>query len=116
MDNPKIKIVSIKPATIKTPIWEKSHKAARERFEKLPLDIQEKYKPVLEKLLARSAKSADNGLDVSQVTSLVLKILKKKNPKSSYCVGITSHMSAVFNKLPVELQIKIAKMALHLCK
>lgn len=113
IDNPKIKIVSIKPATIKTPIWEKSHKAARERFEKLPLNIQEKYKPILEKLLARSEKSAENGLEVSKVTSLVLKILNTDNPKKSYPVGTTSHIAAIFGKLPVEWQVKIAKKAMH---
>lgn len=114
INNPKIKIVSIKPATIKTPIWDKSHKIAQNNFENLPSNIQNKYKDVLRKLLKSSKLSAQNGIDVSKVAKLVLKIIQMKNPKMSYCVGITSHISVWFSRLPIELQTKISQAVLKM--
>ncbi len=116
LGNPKIKIISIKPASVKTPIWEKSNTAALERFEKLPENIQAKYRPTLEKLLKNSAKNTTCAIEVEVISKLVLKILNSKSPKSSYCVGLGSHIGAIMHKLPIKLQSGLAKFALKLMK
>lgn len=109
LDNPDIKIISIKPAVVKTPIWEKSYKSAFERFEKLPANIIEKYKSRLEKLLKKAENCIKFGLEAQDISNLVLKILNSKNPKHSYCIGFSSHFGAIINKLPISWQIKISK-------
>ncbi len=116
LNNPKIKIVSVKPASIKTPIWEKSNKAALERFEKLPPNIKKKYETILNKLLKNSEKNTTQAIDVRVISNLVLKILKSKNPKTSYCVGLGSHIGAFINKLPIGFQCNITKLALKFMK
>lgn len=109
IDNPDIKIVSIKPSVVKTPIWEKSYNAALKRFEKLPQEIQEKYNARLQRLLKKSENCIKFGLEPEAISQLILKILNCKNPKPSYCIGFGSHLGAIINKLPISWQIKLSK-------
>lgn len=112
IDNPKIKIVSIKPGVVKTPIWDKSHNLTRNKFEKLPENIKAKYQNALDKMLAMSEKSIGKGMNVELISNLVLKILKTKNPKMSYTIGLNSVIGAYFAKLPIDLQNIFAKFVL----
>ena len=110
LNNPKIKIVSIKPSVVQTPIWQKSYMKAQQRFEKLPFNIREKYSKRFKKLLEKSEANIKHGLKPEEVAKLVLKILNSQKPKSSYCIGFGSYIGVFINKLSPELQIKIAKI------
>ena len=95
-----IKVVSIQPGTIQTPIWEKSVKTNLSIFETLPEECLEKYAPELNLLETNAKKSNDKGLAPSEVARLVSKVLKMKNPKPCYTVGFDAFMITIFAKLP----------------
>lgn len=112
MNNPKIKIVSIKPGVVKTPIWEKSLNAAKERFEKLPQKAKDKYTPKVTALLDNMQKGVSKGIDADDTAELVIKILNNKNPRMSYNIGLGAHLGEFLSKLPDGLQNFILKHTL----
>ena len=109
MDNPNIKIVSIKPGIVKTPIWEKSLNAAYQRLNKLPDEAKNKYKQKLNILLEKVKKSIKYGKDPQDVANLVLKVLNKKNPKLSYNIGIGAYIGELLSKFSPDFQCFILK-------
>jgi short-subunit dehydrogenase len=105
-----IKIVSIKPGVIKTPIWEKSIPAARENFAKLPAEAQEKYTQKLDRMLKYAEASIKKGLCPDVVAKKTLCALKAKHPKMSYNVGVGAYIGCFLGKLSEELQHKLTRM------
>lgn len=101
--NPSIKVVSIKPGTIKTPIWDKSTKSNQEFIRELPSGCLEKYKKELNLIERNAYKSNEKGQKPEDVANLVSKILKMKNPKSSYTVGLDAFWVVLFAKLPLNI-------------
>jgi NAD(P)-dependent dehydrogenase (short-subunit alcohol dehydrogenase family) len=103
IDNPNIKIVSIKPGVIKTPIWNKSVKKALNLYKYLPQQALEKYKNEIE-LLKASAKTNDiKGIHPKQVSKLIIKIIRTKKPRPSYTVGLKAFLLMQFVKLPCSI-------------
>lgn len=99
----KIKVISIKPASIRTPIWEKSVEKARTNLNDLNKTRFDKY---TKDLIALEKHALDNnvkGLSVNVVTKCIYKVIKTKNPKSSYNVGFQSHIADFISRLPLEL-------------
>lgn len=101
--NPSIKIVSVKPGTIKTPIWDKSVKNNSEFFQELPTACLEKYKKELNLLERNAYNSNEKGERPEKVAKLVSKIIKTKNPKASYTVGLDAFWVVLFAKLPLNI-------------
>lgn len=112
LNNDKIKIVSIKPAIIKTPIWDKSIKRAEEAFYKLPENIINKYQIRLMKLLKDLEKKIPNGLEPEKVADKVLNVMKNPNPKFSYDVGFGAIVSTIVGKLSEDLQKTLIKISM----
>ena len=107
-----IKVISIKPAVIKTPIWNKSVKRARELFEEQNETLKEKYIKDLLLMEKNALESNNTGLDVSKVAITVLKAVETANPKPSYCVGIKSNFAMTLQLLPQGLLNKLIKLKL----
>lgn len=101
--NPNIKVVSIKPGTIKTPIWDKSIKSNMEFFNELPTACIEKYKRELNLLERNAYNSNEKGESPEKVAALVSKILKMKNPNPSYTVGMDAFWVVLLAKLPLNV-------------
>lgn len=101
--NPEIKVVSIKPGTIKTPIWDKSMKSNLAFIRELPNACLEKYKKELNLLERNAYKSNEKGQNPEDVAKLVSQILKMKNPKPSYTVGSDAFWVVLFAKLPLNI-------------
>lgn len=99
-NNPRIKVVSVKPATIKTPIWEKSLKYNFEFLKELPSSCIEKYKKEMNLIERNAYTSSEKGESPKKVADLVSKILKMKNPKPSYTLGVDAFLIMLFAKLP----------------
>ena len=104
-----VKVVSIKPAVIKTPIWNKSIKRANENLEGLNETLLNKYKADLEYVEKHAQESANNGLDASYVVNTIVKIINTKNPKLSYNVGFKSVLADWASKLPQSIINAIVK-------
>ena len=102
-----IKVISIKPGVIATPIWEKSVNANLEYLENC-----DDYEKELEFVKNNALKNTKKGLPVSKVADLVVKIDTLKNPKSSYTVGNDAKFAQILSLLPQDLVNKIIKFGM----
>ena len=102
-----IKIVSVKPGVIATPLWSKS-------IEENTKTIQEckGYQTETAYLVQNAKDNEKNGLKVSKVVEKIAKIDRLKNPKPSYCVGIDSVIASFVSLLPQSLLNKLIKFRL----
>lgn len=110
-----IKVVSIKPAAIKTPIWNKSVKKAKEYFSELNENAQSKYSQELAFLEKNALENNQKGIQISKVVSLVIKVINLKNPKPSYCVGKSAVIADMISRLPLSfinflVRLKLGKI------
>lgn len=110
--NENIKVVSIKPGVINTPIWNKSISANREQLEKLPESFIEKYGRDLLCLAKSAEKNNFKTTSPQAVAKTIYKALMAKNPKLSYCVGFDSFIACDVAKLPQEWLNQIIKFQL----
>ena len=104
-----IKVISIKPGVIKTPLWEKSIKENK----KLLSDYSD-YKAEMEFIANNARKNEQKGLDVKKVVEIIQKIDKCKNPKLSYTIGTDAFFAHIISKLPQNIINKLVKLGLNL--
>lgn len=97
-----IKVISVKPGVIATPLWSKSINENAETIEK-----STDYKNESEYLKKNALDNEKNGLCVDKVVNKIVKIDKLKKPKPSYCVGIDSVAASFVTLLPQSLQNKV---------
>ena len=107
-----IKVISVKPCSIKTPIWKKSVQKVEIAFNSLNEADKDKYKKEFEFLKKQALKSFENGLDIYKVTEKILEIIKDKNPKPSYNVGVKSFLADIFSKCPQSFINYVIKLIL----
>ena len=84
-----IKIISIKPGVIATPLWEKSIKENEARTNGI------------------------KGLPAEKVVKIVVKADSARNPRPSYTVGIDAKAAELISHLPQGLLNKLIKYKLH---
>lgn len=109
---PDLKVISIKPGSVKTPIWDKSISSCEEVLQNIPKEFHDKYKSEYEFLTRNAKKNNDKGLEPSEVGELVLKVLTVQNPKLSYCVGNDAKMTELFSKMPLSLFNFLTKLSM----
>lgn len=102
-----IKVISIKPGVIATPIWKKSVEANIPQLEECI-----EYKKELEFLKSNALKNTDKGLNVSKVAEFVKKVAYCKSPKSSYTIGRDAKFAQILSYLPQDIVNKLVKFAL----
>ena len=102
-----IKVISIKPGVIATPLWSKS---VKENSETINNSVD--YKNESEYLKNNALDNEKHGLSVNKVVKTVVKADKLKNPKPSYCVGIDSIGASFVSVLPQSVQNKIINFKL----
>lgn len=102
-----IKVISIKPGVIVTPLWEKSIK---ENF--ASLENCQGYEKEMDFLSKNAQKNETKGLDVSKVVELILKVDRDKNPKPSYTVGRDAFFAKQIAKLPQSIINALVKLGL----
>lgn len=107
-----IKVVSIKPASIKTPIWNKSVKKARESCSELNEPAKQKYEKELTYLEKNALENNSKAIEISAVTNCILKVIESKNPKPSYNVGFMACCAEIFSKLPISIVNNLVKSKL----
>ena len=90
-----IKVVSVKPGVIATPLWGKSVE-----LNKKSIDRCKEYEKEMQYMIANARKNETNGLDVHKVADLIVKIDGMENPKSSYTVGKDAFFAKFISKLP----------------
>ena len=104
-----LKVVSIKPGVIATPLWDKSIENNKESFENC-----EKFEKEMKFMVSNAHKNGVSGLNVEKVVNKIIKIDSMKNPKTSYTIGFDAKMAEIFSRLPFDLQYKIVKLGMDL--
>lgn len=97
-----IKVVSIKPGVISTPLWAKSVDANSKY-----LDNCEGYEKEMEFMIKNARKNEEAGLNVNKVVEVILKADKSTNPKLSYTVGQDAFAAQLISKLPQNIINKL---------
>jgi hypothetical protein len=98
--NPLLRIVSIKPGVVCTPIWNKSVDAVEQSFANVSQEARLKYEKELLFLAENARKNEKKGLQPQCVADAVYKALTHKNPKLSYNVGKDSCFARLMSFLP----------------
>lgn len=111
-----VKVVSVKPAVIKTPIWNKSIKRANDNLADVNDASKTKYSKELSYMAIHSEKNNKRGLEPFVVVNTIEKIINSKNPKPSYNVGIISYIADYVSRLPLTIVNKIVKLKLDRIK
>ena len=104
-----IKVVSIKPGVIATPLWEKSIKINQDSIENC-----KGYEKEMDFMVKNARKNEAHGLDVSKVVKLIAKVDGMKNPKPSYTIGIDSKIVEILSHLPLSWINKLVKLGLKM--
>lgn len=105
-----LKVVSVKPGVIATPLWNKSIESNKDSIENCS-----GYEKQMKYMVANAAKNGEKGLSVQKVVDLIVKIDNMKNPKPSYTVGRDAKFAELISRLPFDLQNKLIKLGLN-CK
>lgn len=102
-----IKVVSIKPGVISTPLWKKSV----DKNEKTLTNCSG-YEKEMEFMKSNALKNIDKGLAVDKVAKFVYKVANKKNLKSSYTVGKDAKVAQILSLFPQDLINNIVKLGM----
>ncbi len=90
-----IKVVSIKPGVISTPLWGKSIDENSKYFDKY-----NEYSAEMQYVLKNAQVNESCGLSPDKVVETILKADLSKNPKLTYTVGKDAFFARVVSKLP----------------
>ena len=105
-----IKIISIKPGVISTPLWSKSVEENSKYFEK----YGKNYEKPMKYLVANAFQNEKNGLSVEKVADVIQKADNAKSPKLSYTVGADAFFASLTAKLPQDLVNKLIRLGIKL--
>ena len=104
-----IKVISIKPGVIVTPLWNKSIKENTDSME-----FCEGYEKEMEFIANNARKNETKGLDVNKVVEIILKADNSKNPRLSYTLGNDALGAYLVSKLPQKLINRLVKLGLRI--
>lgn len=90
-----IKVISIKPGVVKTPLWEKSIE-----YNQNVLGGNKKYQKEFEFLTKNAKKNKNRGLEAQKVVDFIVKIEGLEKSKSSYTIGLDAKFAEIFSHLP----------------
>lgn len=107
-----LKIISIKPGVVRTPIWDKSLATCEKNLEFLCDEGKKKYAKEFDFLTKNAKKNNEKGLLPIDIANTVSKVLKAKNPKLSYNVGKDSLFARFMSFLPQRLVNFLVKFGL----
>ena len=103
-----IKVISIKPGVIATPIWKKSVETNLQS-----LSGCQEYGKELEFIKNNALKNSGKGLNVNDAAKFILKTACAKNPRTSYTLGRDAKFAQVLSYLPQDLINKLVKFGLR---
>ena len=96
--NHKIKVISVKPGVIATPLWEKSVKINKDS-----ILSDDKYQKQMKYMANNAMRNSEQGLSVDSVVKVIKKIVTSDNPKSSYTIGLDAKIAEIISKLPQDM-------------
>lgn len=109
---PNLKVISIKPGVVATPIWNKSIEATIKSFEQQYEKVMAKYGKEITYVSENARKNDNKGLKAEDIADLLHKVLSVKNPKLSYNIGKDSYFARLMSYLPQNLSNFLIKKGL----
>ncbi len=104
-----VKVVSIKPGVIVTPLWEKSIKENTNAMTNC-----EGYEKEMDFIASNARKNETKGLSANKVVETILKADSSNNPKLSYTVGNDAFIAHLISKLPQKWLNTLVKTGLKI--
>ena len=104
-----IKVISIKPGVIATPLWSKSVDENSKHLENYS-----GYEKETKFLVNNALKNEKNGLSSAKVVETIIKADLAKNPKISYTVGMDAFLASLVAKLPQACINNIIRLGIKL--
>ena len=104
-----IKVVSIKPGVIVTPLWEKSIKENTEAMQNC-----EGYEKEMAFIASNARKNEAKGLDVDKVVKVILTADSARKPRLTYTVGGDAFFAHMISKLPQRIINKLIRVGLKI--
>ena len=104
-----IKVISIKPGVISTPLWEKSIEENSKYFEKFG-----KYEQEMKYILKNAKENETEGLTADKVVDVIMKADRSKNPKLTYTVGNDAFVARIISILPQPIINQLVKLGIKL--
>lgn len=104
-----IKIISIKPGVIATPLWNKSIEENSKY-----LNSCQGYEDEMQCIISNAYKNASKGLDVAKVVKVILEADSTKHPALSYTVGKDAMIASIVSKLPQCIINKFVQLGLKM--
>ena len=107
-----IKVISVKPGVIATPLWKKSIEKNKDSIENC-----KGFEKEMEFMVQNAKENEKKGLPVSDVVKVIEKIERTKNPKPSYTIGIDAKAAQMISLLPQSIINKLIsfKLSKRIC-
>lgn len=90
-----IKVISIKPGVIRTPLWDKSVEHNKKVLEDYP-----KYEKEMDFLMQNAKRNNFKGLKPQKVVDFIVEIEGLEKPKASYTIGFDAKCAEILSHLP----------------
>jgi NAD(P)-dependent dehydrogenase (short-subunit alcohol dehydrogenase family) len=94
-----VKVVSIEPGAIATPIWDKGLEDAQRRLGAMPPEVPRRYAALIEGVRASAARMGREGLPPEAVADVVGRAVTARRPRARYVVGRDARVEAVLARL-----------------
>ncbi len=104
-----IKVISVKPGVIATPLWEKSVTKNEET-----LTNCQGYELEMEFMKNNAVKNSTRGLSVEKVARTIYNIAHKNNPKTTYTIGKDAKFAEFLSIFPQDVINCVVKFGLNL--
>ena len=102
-----IKVISIKPGVIATPIWSKSVEANSNELENC-----KEYTNEMKFLKENALKNSSRGLKVDVVAKFIKNVANMKSPKSTYTIGFDAKLAHLISLLPQDVINHVIKFGM----
>lgn len=99
-----IEVTLIKPAAVKTPIWEKAIDSKPELEEELPSQAMDLYGDAINKIMTYSQGATKRGANVDVVSEAIFHALTAKKPKTRYILATNRFVFTLLRLMPDRLR------------
>ncbi len=107
-----IKVISVKPAAIKTPIWNKSVNKTKVAFEGMNEAAKHKYLKELQFLEKNALDNNKTAIEPYAVVDTIIKVINTQNPKATYNVGSKAVFADILSRFSQDFINKLVKIKL----
>ncbi len=102
-----IEVAVIKPAAIKTPIWDKAAASKADLENELPSEAFDLYGDAIDKIVTYSEKANERGASVDVVSEAIFHALTADKPKTRYMLAMNRFVFTLLKWLPDRIRDRL---------